>query len=156
MHSDKDLKVEIHDGFKIAQILRNQVSVSRDATSGDVSRDATRDVSRDVTTTSISRDTTSDATAAFSTATFQGKESESHGNQTCFEGFGRHTLDRCFYLRKDLRPNGWAMKTGAVKLMLEGLNKQPDLQERHQEAIKEMEDFLDESKKGSRSIIGSA
>ena len=90
------------------------------------------------------------------TILFHLRLTESHGNQTCFEGFGRHTLDRCFYLRKDLRPNGWAMKTGAVKLMLKGLNKQPDLQERHQEAIKEMEDFLDESKKGSRSIIGSA
>lgn len=48
------------------------------------------------------------------------------------------------------------MKTGAVKLMLEGLKQRPDLQERHQETIKEMEDFLDESKKESRSIIGKA
>ena len=49
------------------------------------------------------------------------------------------------------------MKTGAVKLMLEGLKKcSPDLQERYQEAIKEMEDFLDESKKELRSIVGEA
>ena len=48
------------------------------------------------------------------------------------------------------------MKTGAIKLMLEGLKECPDLQERYQEAIKEMEDFLDESKKELRSIIGQA
>src|SRR6266513_1753970 len=36
-------------------------------------------------------------TAAFSAATLQGKEVD----QTCFEGFRRHTLDRCFYLQKD-------------------------------------------------------
>src|SRR2546421_4098268 len=124
MYSNKDLKAEIPDGFKIAQIFRNSVSVSRDAT----------------------RDVTRDTTAAFSTSTFQGKESESHSkDQICFEGFGRHTLDRCFYFQKDLRPDGWTMKTGAVKLMLEGLKKCPDLQERYQEAIKEMEDFLDRS-----------
>jgi len=138
MYPNKDLTEEIPDGFKIAQIFRNSVNVSRDVS------------------TSVSRDATRDATAAFSTATFQGKESESHGNQICFEGFGRHTLDRCFYLQKDLRPDGWTMKTGAVKLMLEGLKQRPDLQERHQETIKEMEDFLDESKKESRSIIGKA
>ena len=136
MYSNKDLKAEIPDGFKIAQIFRNSVSVSRDAT----------------------RDVTRDTTAAFSTSTFQGKESESHSkDQICFEGFGRHTLDRCFYFQKDLRPDGWTMKTGAVKLMLEGLKKcSPDLQEQHQETIKEMEDFLDELKKESRSIISEA
>ena len=40
--------------------------------------------------------------------------------------------------------------------MLGDLKKRPDLQERYQEAIKEMEDFLDESKKESRSTIGEA
>ena len=132
MHPSEDLTTKVPDGFQIAQIFRNQVSVSRDATR--------------------------DATAPFSTATFQGEESESHGktDRICFEGFGHHTLDRCFYLRKDLRPDGWTMKTGAVRLMLEGLKERPDLQERHQEAIKEMEDFLDESKKESRSIVGEA
>ena len=106
------------------------------------------------------------ATAVFSTTTFQGKESESHGktDQQCFEGYGGHTLDRCWYLRKDLRPDGWTMRIGTVRRMLQGLKKSPDLQERHQEAIKEMEDFLDKSKKEdapspeaqSKSIIGEA
>jgi hypothetical protein len=47
--------------------------------------------------------------------------------------------------------------------MLKGVKKSPDLQERHQEAIKEMEDFLDKSKKDapsieaqSKTIIGKA
>ena len=50
-----------------------------------------------------------------------------------------------------------------VKLMLKGLKKSPNLQERHQEAIKEMEDFLNKSKKEdvssqvqSKTIVGSA
>lgn len=135
MYPDEDLKTKVPDGFKIAQIFRNQINVNRDAT------------------------------AAFSTATrqgptLQGKEAESQGKieqkQMCFEGYGKHLLDRCFYLQKDLRPDGWIMKTGAVKLMLEGLKERPDLQERHQETIKEMEDFLDESKKESRSTISEA
>ena len=54
------------------------------------------------------------------------------------------------------------MRIGAVKQLLEGLRKSLDLQERHQEAIKEMMNFLDESKKKdaleaqSKSIVGSA
>jgi hypothetical protein len=139
MHPSEDLTTKVPDGFQIAQIFRNQANVI-----------------------------TRDATAAFSTATLQGKEAESYGktDQRCFEGFGHHTLDRCYYLRKDLRPEGWTMRIGAVKQMLEGLKKSPDLLERHQETIKEMEDFLDESKKEdalkespaaqSKSIIGEA
>jgi hypothetical protein len=117
MHPSEDLTTKVPDGFQIAQIFRNQANLI----------------------------TNGDATAAFSTATFQRKESESHGKtdqHICFEGFDHHILDRCFYLRKDLGPDGWTMKTGAVKLMLEILKKSSDLQERHQEAIKEMEDFF--------------
>jgi len=50
-----------------------------------------------------------------------------------------------------------------VKLMLKGLKKSPNLQEQHQEAIKEMENFLNESKKEdvssqaqSKTIVGAA
>ncbi len=68
-----DLKKEIPDGFQIAQLFRNQLTLSN-------------------------------TTAAFSAATLQGKEVESK-DQTCFEGYSRHTLDCCFYFRKDLRPN---------------------------------------------------
>lgn len=134
MYPDEDLTTKIPDGFKIAQIFRNQININR-------------------------------ATAAFSTATLQGKEAESQGKteqkQMCFEGYGKHPLDRCFYLRKDLRPEGWTMRVGAVKQLLEGLKKSLDLQERHQETIKEMEDFLDESKKkdaleAQPKVIGSA
>ena len=39
------------------------------------------------------------------------------------------------------------MRIEAVKKLLEGLRKSPDLQERHRDAIKEMDEFLDESKK---------
>jgi hypothetical protein len=55
-------------------------------------------------------------------------------------------LDRCFYLRKDLRPDGWKMEIEKIRLMLRGLKKSLDLQERHQKAIKKMENFLDRSK----------
>jgi len=50
-------------------------------------------------------------------------------------------------------------------IRLEGLKKSPDLQERHRDAIKEMDEFLDESKKkdaletqsqSKPTIIGSA
>lgn len=140
MYPGEDLKAKIPDGFKIAQIFRNQINVSRDAT------------------------------AAFSTATLQGKEAPSQGKTTekqmCFEGYGKHPLDRCFYLNKDRRPDGWTMRIGAVKQLLEGLKRSLDLQERHRDAIKEMEEFLDESEKKdalgaqsepkSKSIIGSA
>jgi hypothetical protein len=135
MHPEEDLTTRIPNGFKIAQIFRNQANLI------------------------------TDTTAAFSTATatLQGKEALKQ-DQQCFEGFGHHTLDRCLYLRKDLRPDGWTMRTGAVRRLLEGLKKSPDLQERHQEAIKEMEDFLNESKKEdapslkaqSKSIVGQA
>ena len=50
-----------------------------------------------------------------------------------------------------------------VKLMLKGLKKSPNLQEQHQEAMKEMEDFLNESKQEdmssqtqSKTIVGAA
>jgi len=134
MSPNADLKQEIPDGFQITKIFRNQLTLSN-------------------------------AMAAFSTATLQGKEAESQDktDQTCFEGYGRHTLDRCFYLRKDLRPDGWKMDVVKVKLMLKGLKKSPDLQKRHQETIKEMEDFLNESKKEdvssqaqSKTIVGAA
>ena len=140
MYPDEDLKTKIPDGFKIAQIFRNQINVNDNR----------------------------DATAAFSTATLQGKEAPSQGDKTetkqmCFEGYGGHTLDRCFYLNKDLRPDGWKMETGKVRRMLGDLKKRPDLQERYQEAIKEMGDFLDESKEDapsfearSKSIVGEA
>lgn len=139
MSPTANLTQEIPDGFQIAKIFRNQINLS------------------------------SNPTAAFSAATLQGREAESQDktDQTCFEGYGRHTLDRCFYLRKDLRPDGWKMDAIKVKLMLKGLKKSPNLQEQHQEAIKEMEDFLNESKKEdvssqvssqaqSKTIIGSA
>jgi len=142
MNPSEDLTAKIPDGFQIAQIFRNQANLI----------------------------TNRDATAAFSTATLQGptlqgEEAEFQGkaDQQCFDGYGGHTLDRCFYLRKDLRPDGWIMRTGQVRQMLEGLKKSPDLQEQHQEAIKEMEDFLDKSKKEdapsqaqSKSIVGEA
>jgi ribosomal protein L10 len=137
MYPSDDLTTKIPDGFQIAQIFRNQANLI-----------------------------TRDATAAFSTATLQGKEAENQGktDQTCFEGYGRHTLNSCFYLRKDLRPDGWKMDIEKVRLLLRGLKKSPDLQERHQEAIKEMEDFLNRSEKKdtlspetqSKSIIGEA
>jgi hypothetical protein len=127
MHPIEGLKEKIPDGFKIAQIFRNQIKINRDAT------------------------------AAFSTAILQGKEAPSQGKTTekqmCFEGYGKHPLDRCFYLNKDRRPDGWTMRIGAVKQLLEGLKKSLDLQERHQDAIKEMEEFLDESKK--RDALGA-
>jgi len=136
MSPTADLTQEIPDGFQIAKIFRNQVNLSN-------------------------------PTAAFSAATLQGQEApadtHSHDNQICFEGYGRHSLDRCFYLRKDLRPDGWTMDIIKVKLMLKGLKKSPNLQEQHQEAIKEMEDFLNKSKKEdvssqvqSKTIVGSA
>ena len=65
----------------------------------------------------------------------------------CFEGYGKYTLNCCFYLKKNFRPEEWTMRIGAVKQLLKGLKKSQDLQERHRDAIKEMEDFLDESKK---------
>ena len=141
IYPDKNLTTEIPNGFKIAEIFRNQINVNRDAM------------------------------VAFSTATLQGKEAPSQGKteqkQMCFEGYGKHPLDRCFYLNKDRRPEGWTMRIGAVKQLLEGLKKSLDLQERHRDAIKEMDEFLDESKKkdalGAQSesqskptIIGSA
>ena len=80
MYPDKNLTTEIPNGFKIAEIFRNQINVNRDAK------------------------------AAFSTATLQGQEAPSQGNQDktmekqiCFEGYGKYTLDYYFYLNKDLR-----------------------------------------------------
>jgi hypothetical protein len=140
MYPSEDLAAKIPDGFKIAQIFRNQMNL--------------------VTNT----------TAAFSTATLQGEEApkpkDQKDQQLCFEGFGRHMLDKCYYLRKDLRPEGWKMEVGKVKRMLQGLKKSQDLQERHKEAIKEMEDFLESKKEDTldqdspkaqpKSIIGQA
>ena len=102
MYPDEDLKTKVPDGFKIAQIFRNQINVNRDTT------------------------------AAFSTATLQDKEAPSQGKtekQMCFEGYRKHLLDRCFYLNKDRRPDGWTMRIEAVKKLLKGLKKSPDLQE---------------------------
>jgi hypothetical protein len=124
MYSDEDLTTKILDGFKIAQIFWNQININRDVKT------------------------------AFLTITLQGKEASSQGNQDktdskqlCFEGYGKHTLDRCFYLNKDLRPDGWTMRIGSVKQLLKSLKKSLDLQERHRDAIKEMEEFWDDLKK---------
>jgi len=63
--------------------------------------------------------------------TLQGKEAPSQGKMTtkqmCFEGYGKHTLDRCFYLNDDIRPDGWTMRIGAVRKLLKGLKKSLDL-----------------------------
>jgi hypothetical protein len=105
MYLSENLSTKIPDGFQITQIFRNQANLI----------------------------TNGDATTAFSTATLQGKKAESQGktDQVYFEGYGRHIIDRCFYLRKDLRPDGWKIEIEKVRLMLRGLKKSPDLQERH-------------------------
>src|SRR2546421_2659548 len=78
-----DLKKEIPDRFQIAKIFRNQVNLG------------------------------SNTKGAFSAATLQGNEAPSDGQnqdqsgqkrRKCFDGRGRHSLERCFYLNKDLRP----------------------------------------------------
>ena len=102
MSPKADLKQEIPDGFQVAKIFRNQVNFSN--TKG-----------------------------VFSAATLQGEEAPADGQnqgqnqeqgqrrQKCFDGRGRHTFDRCYYLNKDLRPEGWQMNPGGAKVVMQGL-----------------------------------
>ena len=124
MFPSEDLATKVPDGFQIAQIFRNQLDLARDAM------------------------------GVFAAVTLQGEEASADDHaqdakgkmsRKCFEGNGRHTLDYCFYLRKDLRPDGWKMETAKAMRMLQGLKKSGDLQEQHKDAIKEMEDFLEEA-----------
>ena len=116
-----DLTQKIPDGFQIAKIFRNQVNLN--------------------------------TKAAFSAATLQGEEAPSEDQdqgqrgQKCFDGHGKHTFDRCYYLRKDLRPEGWQMSPGRAKLMMQGLQQNKAIREKYKEAYKEIENFLREAKK---------
>ena len=138
-----DLTAKIPDGFQIAQIFRNQINL------------------------------VTSAKAVFSTATLQGEEALPEGleerRQKSFDGHGKHTIDRCYYLRKDLRPEGWKMSPGRAKLVMQGLQKDKALREMHKEAYKEIENFLRDAKKKEnkpqegkaseeqpKSVIGSA
>jgi hypothetical protein len=81
---DDDLKNKILDGFQITQVFRNQFILN------------------------------SNTKAAFSTATatLQREEAPPEGQeqnkrrQKYFDDHDKHTIDRCYYLRKDLRSDG--------------------------------------------------
>ena len=113
MSPTADLKQEIPDGFQIAKIFRNQVNLG------------------------------SNTKGAFSAATLQGNEVPSDGQnqdqsgrkrRKCFDGRGRHTLERCFYLNKDLRPDGWQMYPEGAKIVLTGLQQNKNIRERYKNA----------------------
>jgi hypothetical protein len=90
-----DLTATIPDGFQIAKIFRNQVNLAT-------------------------------TKATFSAATLQGEEAlpedqdqdQDQRGQKCFDSHGKHTIDRCYYLRKDLRPKGWQISPGRAKLII--------------------------------------
>jgi len=123
MSPTANLAQEIPDGFQIAKIFRNQVNLSN--TKG-----------------------------AFSAATLQGEEAPPDGQtqaqnqgqgqrrQRCFEGCGRHTIERCFYLNKDIRSEGWKMGSGRAKIVMKGLQQNKELRDRYKDAYKEIEAFL--------------
>src|SRR5436305_10209811 len=94
MSPTANLAQEIPDGFQIAKIFRNQVNLSN--TKG-----------------------------AFSAATLQGEEAPTDGqkHQRCVDGYSKHTPEQCYYLNKDLRPEGWKMSPGRAKLVMKGLKQ---------------------------------
>src|SRR5271170_2247974 len=144
MSPTDDLTKKIPNGFQIAQIFRNQINLI-----------ATK--------------------AAFSAATLQGEEAppedQNQGQrpQKCFDGYGKHTVDRCPYLNKDLRQEGWQMSSIRAKLVRQGLLQNKALRDKYKNAYKEIENFLKEQKKKdsqsqeekttenqSKTVIGSA
>ena len=141
-----DLKKEIPDGFQIAQLFRNQLTLSN-------------------------------TKAAFAAATLQGNEAPSDGqNQDqngqkqgkCIEGHGNHTLEQYYYLNKNLRPEGWKIRSGKARIIFKGLQQNKDLRKRYRITYKEIETFLKEQRKDGKQqeektsgeqpkvIIGSA
>ena len=123
-----DLTKEIPDGFQIAKIFRNQINLGN-------------------------------TKAAFSAATLQGEEAPPDGqnqnqnqgqgqkHQKCFDGYGKHTPEQCFYLNKNLRPEGWKMSPGRAKIVMKGLQQNKELRDKYKDAYKEIEAFLKEQKK---------
>jgi hypothetical protein len=142
MSPTEDLTKKIPDGFKIAQIFRSQTKLAN-------------------------------PNAAFSTATLQGEEAPTpppdpkkdnqDRKQRCFEG--KHALDRCYYLRKDLRPEGWEMRAWGAREILKGLKDDQELTKKYAQAIKEIEEFLKKQDQGKdedsnaskeKTVIGTA
>jgi hypothetical protein len=119
-----DLKKEIPDGFQIAQLFRNQINLGN-------------------------------TKATFSAAILQGEAAPSTDGQNqsgqkrqkCFDEHGRHTIERCYYLNKDLRPEGWQMSLERAKIMIQGLQRNKELRDRYKDAYKEIEAFLKDHKK---------
>lgn len=123
MSPDEDITTKIPDGFKITQIFRNQVHLG------------------------------SYTKGAFSAATLQGEEAPSDGRnqnqngqkrQKCVKGHSKHTPDQCYYLNKDLRPDGWRWRPEGAELVFQGLKQNKKLQDRYKNAYKELESFLED------------
>src|SRR5947207_7904714 len=110
MSPDKDITSEIPDGFKIVQIFRNQIVLN------------------------------GNTKGAFSAATLQGEEAPPDGQkrQKCFEGHGRHTFEKCYYLNKDRRPEGWKMSLEKTKGVIKGLQQDKALRDKYKDAYKEI------------------
>ena len=148
---EEDITPKIPDGFRIAQIFRNQTNLG------------------------------SNTKGTFSAATLQGEEAPSDGQnqgqdqnsgqkrQKCFDGHGKHTPEQCYYLNKHLRPEGWKMSPGKAKLIIQGLQQDKALRDKYKDGYKEIEAFLREQKKKdgkpqaektseeqSKPVIGSA
>jgi Pol polyprotein, beta-barrel domain len=62
----------------------------------------------------------------------------------CFDGIG-HSMDRCFYLHSNIRPEGWVMRRKSAQSVLKGLKKDSALQERFKEVVSEIEAFLNKN-----------
>ena len=126
---DEDITNKIPDGFKIAQIFRNQLNLG----------------------------TTKAAFAA--AATLQGEEAppddqnqNNHGQnsnrgQKCSESIGKHTVNQCYILNKHLRPKGWKLGAKRAKGMMKTFEQNKELQNKYKDAYREVESFLKELKK---------
>ena len=129
MSPTADLKKEIPDGFQIAQMFRNHVNLGN-------------------TKAAFAAAATLQGETAPSDSQNQDQSGQSQKRQKCFDiRFGRHSIERCYYLNKDLRPEGWQMSLERAKLMMQGLQRNKELRDKYKDAYKEIEAFLKDHKK---------
>jgi len=118
------LKDAIPDGFKIAQIFRNQHLIKI----GDNPK------------------------GAFAGSTFQGEEAPQGPRGKKCPIHKRHKSEDCFNLNKLKRPDGWKWSTRTATDTLKALEKDSDLQKKHKDILNEVKEFLEkEGKFGSEA-----
>lgn len=117
------LETAIPDGFQIAQIFRNQLSLKPNTA----------------------------ATGAFAGSTLQGEEAPSGPRPKQCPIHRRHEEDDCYTLNKAKRPEDWTWNKRGASKTVKFLEKDPKAQKKYKDILTEAREFLKRSETASQA-----